>query len=156
MEDRVCKKRASDSSQHINPQDDATCQDPMVPITPHSKSENLMLASFSSGIKLKSNLSVARTLRFDLDTNFVEFSEDVIDFDEIIFESIYSSIMEVIMLNQINENDKGLCHISCSYGFRTPIGPRVSGLGHTCPAAPVKTSKRRRIVDNKICRKLEF
>lgn len=106
--------------------------------------------SFTSGLNRfkhveKPESHVARRLKFN--------SDDKELVSETKYETVYESVLEAIInkeaedvIAEIMENDV----------FKTPPGPRLSGIAETCPGAPLKRIKRSRNVDVRFCRKLEF
>ncbi|GAA0173834.1 hypothetical protein LIER_41601 [Lithospermum erythrorhizon] len=120
--------------------------------------DKLNLAPYRRKYTEELKFSVARKLQFDLCTKFTPDSEDVaVSEEEMLFQSVYSDILEAIISTQDKENGKVSFELPLSDGCRTPVrAPRLSGVSDTCPGAPVKGSNRCRRIDKEIIRKLEF
>ncbi|KAL9236078.1 hypothetical protein vseg_010785 [Gypsophila vaccaria] len=77
--------------------------------------------------------------------------------DEMLVETVYENLLEVIIL-KLTEEFYAENHDSEVDSCSTPASPPpLSGITETCPAAPSKVTSRKSLnIDPGLCRKLEF
>ncbi|XP_011018926.1 PREDICTED: uncharacterized protein LOC105121820 [Populus euphratica] len=87
------------------------------------------------------------------------FGDDV-DFlsDEEMFESVYESLLEAIVLKQTEGALEEMSKLEWGSDDCTPppAAPKLTRVPDTCPGAPLKQKGKSRIIDLGLCRKLEF
>ena len=108
---------------------------------------------------------VARRLQFDSSSSassssslqFVESEEEQTITDSELLEAVYENLLELIISHQA---ESSLAMITSSHtdslDCNTPPASFITGIAQTCPAAPVKPSRKSRNLDLGLCRKLEF
>ena len=99
------------------------------------------------------NFTSSRALRNESFGDDVEFLSD-----EEMFESVYESLLEAIVLKQTEGALEEMSKLEwdsddCTTPPETPI---LTGVPDTCPAAPLKRKGKSRTIDLGLCRKLEF
>jgi hypothetical protein len=74
------------------------------------------------------------------------------------FESVYESLLEAIVLKQTEGALEEMSKLECGSGDCTtpPAAPKPTRVPDTCPGAPLKQKGKSRIIDLGLCRKLEF
>ncbi|KAG5248397.1 hypothetical protein OIU77_020420 [Salix suchowensis] len=105
--------------------------------------------------------SVVRRLNFTSSFRALRnesFGDDV-EFlsDEEMFESVYESLLEAIVLKQTEGALEEMTKLEWDSDCTTPpAAPILTGVPDTCPAAPLKRKGKSRTIDLGLCRKLEF
>ncbi|KAJ6407617.1 hypothetical protein OIU84_010997 [Salix udensis] len=78
--------------------------------------------------------------------------------DEEMFESVYESLLEAIVLKQTEGALEEMSKLQWGSDDCTtpPAAPKLTRIPDTCPGAPLKQKGKSRIIDLGLCRKLEF
>ncbi|KAJ6331409.1 hypothetical protein OIU76_009897 [Salix suchowensis] len=78
--------------------------------------------------------------------------------DEEMFESVYESLLEAIVLKQTEGALEEMSKLQRGSDDCTtpPAAPKLTRIPDTCPGAPLKQKGKSRIIDLGLCRKLEF
>uniref|UniRef100_A0A6N2KAC5 Uncharacterized protein n=1 Tax=Salix viminalis TaxID=40686 RepID=A0A6N2KAC5_SALVM len=105
--------------------------------------------------------SVVRRLNFTSSFRALRnesFGDDVELSDEEMFESVYESLLEAIVLKQTEGALEEMTKLEWDSDDCTtpPAAPILTGVPDTCPAAPLKRKGKSRTIDLGLCRKLEF
>lgn len=116
--------------------------------------EKLLHAPYSR--KFRSNSQGIAIRRLDFDHCEADVKATVTLDDEILLETVYDTLLEVIISKQIEEGVLDVC-TDLEDGCKTPeSSKRLTGIAETCPEAPVKCGRKSRNIDKSLCRKLEF
>jgi len=128
--------------------------------------EKLAMAPHCKKYLKESRINVARRLKFDTSVSFIldgndETDAETISDDDVLLEAVYDTLSEAIVSKQTEGLVTEILPLDPGFdGFYTPdSATRLSGIAETCPGAPVKTAgttKKLRIIDQGLCRKLEF
>jgi hypothetical protein len=107
-------------------------------------------ASVACRLNFTSSLRAFRNGSFGDDVEFLS--------DEEMFESVYESLLEAIVLKQTEGALEEMSKLECGSGDCTtpPAAPKPTRVPDTCPGAPLKQKGKSRIIDLGLCRKLEF
>ncbi|KAK9723783.1 hypothetical protein RND81_05G024900 [Saponaria officinalis] len=120
--------------------------------------ERLCLAPLSKKLVKERTKVVARRLDFDhVYEPLSSFKDEDIRLENILFETVYETILESILLKQTEDflaENHGLEFSGCC----TPTSSHpLTGISDTCPGAPPKATTRKSVnVDPGLCRRLEF
>ncbi|CAO2827497.1 unnamed protein product [Amaranthus hypochondriacus] len=123
--------------------------------------DELQLAPIRKTLIIKSERIIARRLNFDDIDDFSSFSRDEKGADALsekaLLESIYETLLEAIT-SKLSEEffaENGPVEME---EVHTPTSPLpLTGVAETCPGAPMKAAAgKSRIIDQGLCRKLEF
>ncbi|KAA0055894.1 PR domain zinc finger protein 8, putative isoform 1 [Cucumis melo var. makuwa] len=129
--------------------------DPFSPAPAHLALAPISRKYFSGSVGF-----VPRRLQFGSSSSslqLVEAEEEQSISDSELLEAVYENLLEVIVSHQA---ESSLAQPSSSQSdspdCNTPPTSFLSGVAQTCPAAPVKPSRKLRNLDMGLCRKLEF
>ncbi|XAR55703.1 hypothetical protein NMG60_11035871 [Bertholletia excelsa] len=125
--------------------------------------DKFMLAPHSNKYLQESRTTVARQLNFDSSLNFSERGKhetaaETDSDDEMLLETMYDDLLEAIFSTQTKCLPAEISPMDIETdGLKTPdSATRLTGIAETCPRAPVKRSRKSRIINQDLCRKLEF